>query len=47
LSEGTFKLVKGLKARKLPPFELPGHEENVVGYLIRARPGTKKNTAKV
>lgn len=47
LSEATFHLVKVPKARKLPPFELPGHEDNVVGYLIRAGPGTKRKTAKV
>jgi class 3 adenylate cyclase len=47
LSEKTFGMVEGLKARKLPPFELPGREETVVGYLISAGPRTKRTRAKV
>jgi adenylate cyclase len=38
MSEETFRLVKGLEARRLPPFKLPGRDETVVGYLISGEP---------
>lgn len=47
LSEETFHMVECPKARKLPPFTLPGRDETVVGYLIHSRPGAKKKRAKV
>ena len=47
LSIDTFRMVECPKARKLPPFTLPGREETVVGYLISDKPAPKRGKAKV
>src|SRR3972149_1212470 len=47
ISINTFRMVECPKARKLPPFTLPGREETVVGYLISDKPAARRGKAKV